>query len=290
MKITQFQDDYLGIFTRSYLIETESCNVWIDGGLLIGKDEKLPYLTNGKKNLLFLTHGHWDHIGCASLTQQFGGEVYIHAGDVPMVTNHEWLWEMLFGQFKNDFSLPPEREPLFNRCVGDNILPDRLLKNGDVFRIDDIELTVIHTPGHSPGSVCLYESGSGILFSGDSIIGDGFFTGTPQLADFADYCASMQKLAAFSPVKVLSAHTPVVSREEYPSWLEKSVSCALRMQKTVSAAADGDFSVSSLAKAIAAEEGKGVGGGTCITALNALKCLPENGRAREILGRYIYGY
>lgn len=291
MKITQFQDDYLGIFTRSYLIETASHNVWIDGGLLTGKEEKLPYLENGKENLLFLTHGHWDHIGCASLTQSLGGKVFIHAGDVPMVTNHDWLWEMLFGQFRGDFALPPEREPLFLRCVGENILPDRLLKNGDVFAMDDVELTVLHTPGHSPGSVCLYERKSGILFSGDSIIGNGFFRSTPQLADFDEYVASMRSLAGIRPTRVLSAHAPeITDPEAYAAYLKESVDCALRMRETAAAAAGDDCTVSSVAKAIAEEEGKGVGGGTCITALNALKCLPENRRAREILGRYIYGY
>ncbi|MDO4802365.1 MAG: MBL fold metallo-hydrolase [Prevotellaceae bacterium] len=292
MEIKRFQDDYLGIFTASYLIETEHYNVFIDGGLLIGKDEKLPYYKNGKKNILILTHGHWDHIGAASLTQDFIGEVYIHAGDVPMITNHEWLWDMLFGQFVNDFDLPAAREPMFWNCVGGNVIPNRLIKNGEELVFDNLCFEVIHTPGHSPGSICLLEKNSGIMFAGDSIIGKGFFTGTPQIANFDDYIASMKKLSKYTPTQVLTAHTPVVLAADFGPWLNEGIECALRMLEAAKEFVNNstDISVGSVAKAIAEKEGKGVGGGTCITALSALRCMPNDERALEILSNYIYGY
>lgn len=292
MDVKRFQDDYLGIFTASYLVETEHYNVFIDGGLLIGKEAKLPYYQNGKKNVLILTHGHWDHIGMTSLTQDFGGEVYIHSADVPMITNHEWLWEMLFGQFANDFNLPKEREPMFWNCVGENRLPNHLLKNGDELVFDELQFEVIHTPGHSPGSICLLEKNSGIMFAGDSIIGNGFFTGTPQIANFDDYLASMKKLERYTITQVLTAHTPVYTSENYISWLREGVLCANRMLEAAKFYVNNatDISVGSVAKAIADAEGKGVGGGTCITALSALKCMPNDPKALKVLERYIYGY
>lgn len=70
-----FQDEYLSIFTRSYLWQTARGNVFIDGGLLCGAPGKRPYLTDGRPGVLLLTHGHWDHIGCDSLTRQLGGSV-----------------------------------------------------------------------------------------------------------------------------------------------------------------------------------------------------------------------
>lgn len=291
MNIIRFQDDYLGIFTRSYLIQTRHYNVFIDGGLLSGREQKLPYLTDGRKNVLILTHGHWDHIGCDSLTVENGGEVWVHEGDIKHVTEYDWHWTMLFGQFKDDFDLPPARHELFWSMTGKPITPGRLLQDGDELVFDDLRLQVIATPGHSPGSICLYEPLSRTMFSGDSIIGNGFFTGTPQIANFDDYLDSMEKLKDWHPETVISAHMPDLNGAEYAQKLQDGIDCALRMRES---AADyckthDVLTVGGVAQAIADGEGKGKGGGTCVTALAALKSLGES-RAEPLLEQYIYGY
>lgn len=51
--------------------------------------------------------------------------------------------------------------------------PDRKLKGGEILNLGDCELKVIHTPGHTPGSICLYEEKSKVLFSGDTIFPNG---------------------------------------------------------------------------------------------------------------------
>ena len=292
MNVISFQDDYLGIFTRSYLLQTEHYNVFVDGGLLSGKDAKLPYLTDGRKNVLILTHGHWDHIGCSSLTLSHGGEVYVHEGDLPHVTDYQWLWKMLFGQFKNDFDLPAAREPLFWSCVGEEFKPSRTLQDGEVLQFDDLRLQVIATPGHSPGSICLLDEGSGTLFSGDSIIGNGFFGGTAQIADIRAYIASMEKLKAFHPSCVMTAHTPVMEKEQFLGWLDDSIACAQRAESAVRKYVKQSdvLTVGAAAQAIAEAEGKKVGGGTCVTALAGLKCFEGDSRAQALLDTYIYGY
>lgn len=291
MNIIRFQDDYLGIFTRSYLIQTQHYNVFIDGGLLGGREEKLPYLTDGRKNVLILTHGHWDHIGCDSLTAENGGEVWIHEGDVKHVTDYDWHWTMLFGQFAGDFDLPPARHEIFWKMVGKPVVPDRLLQDGDELVFDDLCLQVIATPGHSPGSICLYEPKSRTMFSGDSIIGNGFFTGTPQIANFDDYLDSMEKLRDWHPEVVISAHMPDLTGAEYTRKLQDGIDCALRMKAAVAeyCKTHDTLTVSGAAQAIADCEGKGVGGGTYVTALAALKSLGES-RAEPLLDTYIYGY
>ena len=60
--VITFQDDYLNIFTRSYLWQTKHYNVFFDGGLASGAAGKLPYLRDGRKSVLLLTHGHFDHV------------------------------------------------------------------------------------------------------------------------------------------------------------------------------------------------------------------------------------
>jgi len=291
MNIIRFQDDYLGIFTRSYLLQTQHYNVFIDGGLLSSGEEKLPYLTDGRKNILILTHGHWDHIGCDSLTAENGGEVWVHEGDAKHIIDYDWLWTMLFGQFAEDFDLPPARYEIFWQMVGKPVTPDRLLHDGDELVFDDLRLQVVATPGHSPGSICLYEPKSRTMFSGDSIIGNGFFTGTPQIADFDDYLDSMEKLKDWHPETVISAHMADLTGAEYVQKLQDGIDCALRMKAAVAdyCKTHDTLTVSGAEQAIADCEGKGKGGGTCITALAALKSLGES-RAEPLLAQYIYGY
>ena len=291
MDVIRFRDDYLGIFTCSYLVQTEHYNVFIDGGLLSSGEKKLPYLTDGRKNVLLLTHGHWDHIGCDSLTVEQGGEVWIQEGDVKHVTDYDWHWKMLFGQFTDDFPLPPERHELFWSMTGKPVTPQRLLQDGDELVFDDLCLQVIATPGHSPGSICLYEPRSRTMFSGDSIIGSGFFKGTPQIANFDDYLDSMEKLRDWHPERVISAHMEDMDGGAYARILQDGIDCALRMKAAVAdyCRTHEILTVSGAAQAIADCEDKGKGGGTCVTALAALKSLGES-RAEPLLNSYIYGY
>ena len=63
MKPQVFSHPYLGIYTKCYLWQTEHYNVWIDTGLKPNWADMEPCLQDGRKNVLLLTHGHWDHIG-----------------------------------------------------------------------------------------------------------------------------------------------------------------------------------------------------------------------------------
>src|SRR5690606_7522731 len=51
--------------------------------------------------------------------------------------------------------------------------PDRLLDDGDVISVAGSDLTVLHTPGHSPGGVCLHDSDGGRIFGGDTLFNGG---------------------------------------------------------------------------------------------------------------------
>jgi len=102
------------------------------------KEEKL------KVNLILDTHGHSDHVGGNKmLKKKFDVPVCIHAHDAGMIDNSG-------GQ------TPPV-----------NIL----LKDGDVLRVGDATLKVMHTPGHTPGSVCLL--GEKVVFTGDTLFAGG---------------------------------------------------------------------------------------------------------------------
>lgn len=285
-----FSHPYLGIYTKCYLWQTEQYNIWIDTGLRPNWEAMKEFLTNGRKNVLLMTHGHWDHIGGVELIRQHGGTVYAHPADRKHLTDLEWHWELLFGQFANDFDLPPARKTTFWDSVETSDL-DVPITDGDVLEFDELRFRVIETPGHSGGSVCYLEETTGTLMTGDSVMGDGFFTGTPQIENYPAYIQSMERLKAFTVKQVLTDHTDPLDGSELVDLLEKSQACAKRMLAAVHTyvETEDDVSVGGAAKAIALAEGKNVGGGTCVSALAALLEMKHVPQAQECAKKYIFG-
>jgi hydroxyacylglutathione hydrolase len=102
--------------------------------------------------LVVITHAHWDHVNAAgALSEQFSVPVAMHPADRPLLA--------LVPDVTRDRTGTPGPEP---PSIG------RALADGDELRIGDLSLRVIHTPGHSPGSICLL--GDGVLFSGDTLM------------------------------------------------------------------------------------------------------------------------
>lgn len=100
------------------------------------------------------THGHFDHLGgVGELKEATGCEFWIHEGDAAIVANakrHASSWGLPFGMIPKI---------------------DRFLHDGETIEVAGISLEVIHTPGHSPGGVCL-RWGSNI------VVGDTLFAGS----------------------------------------------------------------------------------------------------------------
>lgn len=123
-----------------------------------------------------LTHGHFDHLGAArALVEQSGAPLLVHRLDAYRVTSAEGTGGAMFG-------FPEHHAPS----------PDRLLEDGDsVTAADGLGLTVLHTPGHTEGSICLFSEGH--LFSGDTL-----FAGSVGRTDFpgGDGSALLQSIAA----------------------------------------------------------------------------------------------
>ncbi|WP_345673034.1 MBL fold metallo-hydrolase, partial [Streptomyces phyllanthi] len=91
------------------------------------------------------THAHNDHIDAApALAARTGAPIWLHPDDLP-------LWKQTH----------PDR------------LPDNRLADGQVIEVADVDLTVLHTPGHAPGAVCLQAPGLGTVFTGDTLFQGG---------------------------------------------------------------------------------------------------------------------
>jgi hydroxyacylglutathione hydrolase len=282
------RDSYLGIYTQSFVWQTPACSVFLDAGLRTGAAAREPYL-DGRPCALLMTHGHWDHIGCCGQLQRRGAAVWAHPGDARLYCDHDWHWQLLFGQFEGDFALPPERRTVFSGSVGEPVTPDRAVQDGDILPFGPLRFRVIGLPGHSRGSVCYLEEGSGILFTGDGVMGRGFFAGTPQIMDFDDYFASLERLAWERVSAVVTDHTEILPGEELPALLRESRLCAERMLRSAEtwARETRELSVGGAARAMAAGEGKAVGGGTCVSALAALRRMRDDPRAQACAARYL---
>ena len=127
----------------------------IDGELLIDPGDDLPPLARlaGGIKAILLTHGHFDHMLAAEeLQKRTGVPVYVHPLDAPMLSDAS------LSAYNPEVSSLPQ--PGHIACTA---YPESLFG----FR-------VLHTPGHTPGSVCLYHEGEKVLFSGDTLFRAGF--------------------------------------------------------------------------------------------------------------------
>lgn len=125
-------------------------------------DQLKTYIENN--NLLvkyiILTHGHGDHTGAViKLKKYSNAPVCINEGDLHMISNSD---------IKNFFT---------TGSIGLGIKADIMLEDGSTLELGDSELNIIHTPGHTQGSVC-------IIFGNELFAGDTLFAGSIGRTDF----------------------------------------------------------------------------------------------------------
>lgn len=96
------------------------------------------------------THGHFDHIGGNRLlVETTGAELVMHQADLPLLRQAQ------------------EHAAIYGMRVTPSPEPTRLLAGGETLAVGELRLQVLHTPGHSPGGICLH--GHGHLFVGDTL-------------------------------------------------------------------------------------------------------------------------
>ncbi|MFK7898294.1 MAG: MBL fold metallo-hydrolase [Myxococcota bacterium] len=133
-----------------------------------------------------LTHGHCDHSGLVQTIRDAGAdlECWAHEQDVPLIENYGAVIEERAREMKALFREYGVPEPLLGRVHSDRLAAikvdlregeatrvDRVLQAGDRVEWKDFSLEVHHSPGHTPGHVMFEDEEAGLLFTGDTVMG-----------------------------------------------------------------------------------------------------------------------
>ncbi|MCD4762233.1 MBL fold metallo-hydrolase [bacterium] len=125
--------------TNCYILAAGNELIIIDPGAEAGVILKKLRKISGKVKYVINTHGHYDHTTANwAVKKEVLAPICIHEAERKII----------------DFR------------------PDKYLREGDIFKAGDIELKVIHTPGHTPGSICLF--GEDVVFTGDTLFLNGY--------------------------------------------------------------------------------------------------------------------
>ncbi|MDH5243203.1 MAG: MBL fold metallo-hydrolase [Chloroflexota bacterium] len=151
--------------------------------------------------LIVSTHGHWDHIGDnAAVATHTGAEIAVHPLDRDRLVHPQPLLA--------PFEIAPS-------------VPAVELAEGGEIRFGSIRLTVLHTPGHTEGSVCLLAPDEGLLFSGDTLFAGGWGRVDLPGGDPAAMASSLARLSELEDrVGVYPGHGGATTIGRERAWLE----------------------------------------------------------------------
>lgn len=198
----------LGIETNCYIVKDEKTSetMVIDPGGEIDKIiEMLNILEIKELKYIYLTHCHGDHISALSeLKKEKGGKVLIHRDDKDGLKN-------------SDINL--------SEYIGAGVIEiesDIIVDDNDLIHLGDVEFKVIHTPGHTKGSSCLYCEKENLIFSGDTVFRGAWGRTDLPTSDFGSIISSITNKIMTLPDKtvIYPGHGKMtLIKEEEPIYL-----------------------------------------------------------------------
>ena len=207
---TKIEEIQQGIFllrgkgkgSHNYLIRASYRNVLIDSGLdhnFLCLQEQL--LSLGLKirdiDVVINTHEHLDHIGSNRYFQESS-----------LIAAHRFAATKITLE---------DHYVTFYRSGDRNEVPLRIhlwLENRSLFDLGSHTLEVIHTPGHTSGSICIYEFKTKVLFSGDTVFAGGTLSYIAESGSVGDYINSITRLEARKISKIFPGHGDISQNPE----------------------------------------------------------------------------
>lgn len=161
-------------------------------------------------DVILNTHGHQDHMGGNHwLLNRTQAQVYMHCKDAFLVEDIEAHMDFIWHADKHELGqdLSARRAQFLHTVTGPSTVHRKLEDNEIVDLGDDIQLRVVHLPGHSPGSIAYHWEDKGIAFIGDAVQGYGSKPGTfPLYYTARGYEQSMRRLASLGIETLALAH------------------------------------------------------------------------------------
>jgi glyoxylase-like metal-dependent hydrolase (beta-lactamase superfamily II) len=209
-----------------FLILGGARDILVDSGMGVAPLRPVLDRLSTRPRLVFTTHAHLDHVGSHP---EFGDcEILAHPAEAaelarpgqqglrfPKRSADQIAALRSAGIEPSDFML--EAVPFagydletYQRAP---VKPTRLVSEGDIVETGDREFEVLHLPGHSPGSIALWERSSASLFSGDAIY-DGVIVDNLPGSDVKIYRATMKRLAELPIAQVFGGHNAPMTRTQ----------------------------------------------------------------------------
>lgn len=227
-------DDDITLLWEPHVIELMRCNIWhvrgrdrdliVDTGMGVASlSAELADLVD-KPVLAVATHGHDDHVGshhefdsvlahpaeASALEGPLLGSL-----DIIEAWGAETVETLARAGYEMSASLFVDALPAgvaLETFAQQPTRVTRMIDEGDVVDLGDRQFEVLHLPGHSPGSIGLWEAATGTLFSGDSIY-DGPLLDELFDSDITDYCTTMRRLLDLPVTVVHGGHDPSFGRD-----------------------------------------------------------------------------
>jgi glyoxylase-like metal-dependent hydrolase (beta-lactamase superfamily II) len=219
-RVYRVQAPYAGNAVHLYLVRGEKLAL-IDSGAAdspgTAVEPALRELGLGWDDLDYLinTHGHKDHAGGNGEVKAAAPQVEIalHGADADLAGGPEAHLssptDVSFAmRLMGREDLLPAYEVTLRKIVGRSVGVDRELADGDVVDLGQgVRLAVVHTPGHTAGSCCLFWEAGGMVFSGDAVQGHGWRPGNGPVYHDAVYVRSLDRIAGLGAETLCMGHT-----------------------------------------------------------------------------------
>lgn len=208
-----------GFDSNIYLVEDSGEYALIDTGTGVYSGYHIPEILNiikKRENLkyIILTHTHPDHAGGISIfNREFSDAmIYVHENEIDFVRD---------GKIRDLFGMLSGRVPAPVECNS--------LRDDDVVVLGKAELRIIYTPGHTEGSICLYNRDEKILFSGDTVFPEGSFGRTDLPGGNPEkLVTSLKRLTELEVIQLYPGHMNAVC-----SGADKMIELSYRQAKTM---------------------------------------------------------